>query len=118
MSHKVLARFDLTRQLSPALRGRRTRGGRPAGGQAFHRGHEVRAFGVGNAALAAGLAGFGDGHPQQALGVFSNHLLIRRLVPHVAADGQDFLKDGLLGAGQCGVRRVGTRLGLLGELLC
>ena len=68
-------------------------------------------------ALAVGLAGFGDRHPEQTLGVLANHLLVRRLIPRVAADGKDFLEEGLLGAVERGVRRVSARLELLGELL-
>jgi hypothetical protein len=63
------------------------------------------------------LAGFGDRHPEQPLGVLSNHLLVCRLVPRVGADSQDFIEEGLLGAVERGVRRVCTRLRLLGELL-
>jgi hypothetical protein len=49
--------------------------------------------------------------------VLASHLLVRRLIPRVAADGKDFLEEGLLGAVERGVRRVSARLELLGELL-
>jgi hypothetical protein len=101
----------------PPLWERGVLAGGPACGQILDRCHEIRAPRFGNAAFAVGLAGFGDRHPEEPLGVLPDHLPVSRLVPRVAADGEDLIEEGLLGAVERGVRRVCTRLGLLGELL-
>ena len=75
----------------PPLRGGRALGGRPARGQVLNRRHEVRAFRPGDAVLAAGLAGLGNGHPEEPFGVLSTHLPVSRLVLRVATDGEDFI---------------------------
>jgi hypothetical protein len=49
--------------------------------------------------------------------VLPDDLPVGRLVPRVAADGQDFLEQGLLGAVKRGVFSVCTLLWVLGELL-